>query len=94
MLNVLKKRAGSSDISSLVSFASELKNVEPNGRIVIDLKNDDEKNLIKDKDSIFIREKSNNVFIYGEILNEGSLIYKYGADLDFYLQAQDKRNCR
>lgn len=87
MLNALQKSsAGSSDISSLVAFASELKNVEPNGRIVIDIKNDDETNLLKHKDSIFIPEKSNNVYIYGEILNKGSLIYKHGADLDFYLQ--------
>ena len=47
---------------------------------------DDSPTLVRSNDSIFIPEKNNNVFIFGEIASEGSLIYKEGADLDFYLK--------
>ena len=87
LLEVIQKSsAGETDITSLVTIASELKNSEPNARIVIDLTDDSSTTLIRNDDNLYIPEKSNNVFIYGEVLNEGSLIYKNGADIDFYLQ--------
>lgn len=84
----LSQKGGSSEgvnFSSLVSLASEIKNTEPNGRIVIDLSNDSSPVLVKDNDSLFIPEVTNNIFIFGEVLNEGSLLHKQGADLDFYI---------
>ncbi len=86
LLEIIQKSSGEIDITSLVTIADELKNVEPNGRIIVDLNDDSTLNLIRDKDEIFIPEKNNNVFIYGEVLNEGSLIFKQGANLDFYLE--------
>ena len=87
LLEVIQKSsAGETDITSLVTIASELKNSEPNARIVIDLTDDSSTTLIRNDDTLYIPEKSNNVFIYGEVLNQGSLIYKNGADIDFYLQ--------
>ena len=41
--------------------------------------------MVKDNDSLFIPEKNNNVFIFGEVSNEGPLLYKRGGDLEFYL---------
>ena len=83
---VQKSSAGETDLTSLITIASELKDVKPNARIVIDLKNENLKTKIRDKDTLHIPEKSNNVFIFGEVLNEGSLIYKQGANIDFYLK--------
>lgn len=77
---------GQTDINALVNIASELKDTEPNGRIIIDLQNDTIPTLIRENDSIYIPEKSNNVFIFGEIASEGSLIFKEGGDLEFYLE--------
>lgn len=87
LLEVIQK-SGSNEmgISSLLSIANELKSSEPNGRIIIDLKDDTSRNLIRNNDSIHIPEKSNDVFIFGEVSNEGPLLYKNGADIEFYLQ--------
>jgi len=86
LLEVVQK-SGSADTSveSLVAISDELKNSEPNGRIIIDLKDDSIKNLVRNNDKIYVPEKNNNVFIYGEVLNEGPLLYKRGADLSYYL---------
>lgn len=86
LLQILQQNGSNqTDMSSLVAIAEQLKNIEPNGRIIIDLMNDSSFNVLRDKDSIFIPEKNNNVFIFGEVLNEGSLIYNKGADLEFYI---------
>jgi protein involved in polysaccharide export with SLBB domain len=74
-----------SDIAPIIAIAEQLKDSTSNGRIIIDLLDDTTKTLIKNNDSLFIPEKNNNIFIYGDITNEGSLIYKKGADLDFYI---------
>ena len=87
LIEVAQKNSSSeSDLSNLIGIANELKNSEPNGRIVIDLKDTSQMNLVRDGDQLFIPEKNNNVFIFGEVNNEGSLIYKKGANVDFYLQ--------
>ena len=41
--------------------------------------------LLQDGDSLLIPEKNNNVFIFGEVLGEGALRFKRGADLEFYI---------
>ena len=85
LLNIIQQSGGETDITSLVTIASDLKETEPIGRIIIDLKDSSTLNLLRDKDEIFIPEKNNNIFIFGEVFNEGSLIYNAGASLDFYL---------
>jgi protein involved in polysaccharide export with SLBB domain len=73
------------NITPLITLSQQIKDAEPNGRIIIDLLDDSSEILIKDKDTLIIPEKNNNVFIFGEVLNEGALIFKRGADLEFYL---------
>ena len=85
LLNIIQQSGGETDISSLVTIASDIKEIEPIGRIIIDLTDSSTLNLLRDEDEIFIPEKNNNIFIYGEVFNEGSLIYNAGASLDFYL---------
>ena len=85
MIDILQKSGGEIDIAPLVTLAQQIKDVEPNGRIIVDLLDDTNQILVKDKDTLLIPEKNNNVFIFGEVLSEGALQYKRGADLEFYL---------
>ena len=85
LIEVLQRSTGEINITPLVTLSEEIKNSEPVGRIIVDLLDDTTQVLVKDGDSLIIPEKNNNIFIYGEVLNEGALIYKRGADLEFYL---------
>ena len=85
LVDVLQKSSNEINFTSLITLSQQIKDSEPNGRIIVDLLDDSSQILLKDKDSILIPEKNNNVFIYGEVLNEGALIFKRGANLEFYL---------
>jgi polysaccharide export outer membrane protein len=85
LIDVIQKSSGEVDITPLVALSQQIKDSEPNGRIIVDLLDDSAEILIKDKDSIFIPEKNNNIFIFGEVLNEGALLYLNGADLEYYI---------
>jgi len=87
LIEILQKSNGELQIASLVSLSEEIKNIEANGRIIIDLLNSPNQILLQDGDSLLIPEKNNNIFIFGEVLNEGALLYKNGADLNYYLNA-------
>jgi protein involved in polysaccharide export with SLBB domain len=86
LLEIIQQGSGETDITSIVTIANELKNTEPNGRVIVDLLDDTTINLVMNNDVIRIPEKNNNVFIFGEVLSEGSLIYQKDANLEFYLK--------
>jgi protein involved in polysaccharide export with SLBB domain len=85
LIDILQKSPGEMDITPLITLSEQIKDSTPNGRIIIDLLDDSSQIVIQNDDSIFIPEKNNSVFIFGEVLNEGALIYKRGADLEFYI---------
>ena len=85
IIGTLQSSGGELDIGPLVSLSQQIKDVEPNGRIIVDLLDDSSEVLVKDQDTLLIPEKNNNVFIYGEVLSEGALLFKRGADLEFYI---------
>ena len=85
IIGTLQSSGGEVDIGPLVSLSQQIKDVEPNGRIIVDLLDDSTELIVRDKDTLIIPEKNNNVFIFGEVLSEGALIFKSGADLEFYL---------
>ena len=86
LLEIMQKGStGETDISSLVMLAESIRDSEPNGRLIVDLLDDSSPLLIKDRDSLFIPEQTNNIYIYGEVENQGAILLKDGADLDFYL---------
>ena len=59
----------------------------PNGRVVIDFldENATESLVLKDGDRITIPEKSDHIYIYGEVNYEGALKFDDSEDLDFYI---------
>jgi protein involved in polysaccharide export with SLBB domain len=85
IIGTLQSSGGELDITPLVSLSQQIKDVEPNGRIIVDLLDDSFELIVRDKDTLIIPEKNNNVFIFGEVLSEGALLFKSGADLEFYL---------
>ena len=76
------------DLTPLVSLISELKNTEANGRVVIDLLNDSSVDLykIKEGDELFVPERNNVVYVYGETSTEGAVMYTDGQDVEFFIQ--------
>ena len=74
------------DLSSLISLAQDIKNTKPNGRVVINLEDEQNNELyVRNDDYLFIPEKNNNVFVFGEVTNEGAVLFKEGGDIKHYL---------
>lgn len=75
------------DLTPIVSLTAEIKNSEPNGRIIVDLLDENRANLvsISDGDELFIPELNNNVYIYGEISTEGAVMYEDGKDVKYFV---------
>lgn len=75
------------DLTPIIGLTREIKNSEPNGRIVVDLvSNDPDTNsTIKDGDELFIPEKTNNIYVYGEVSSEGAVIFESNKNLEYFI---------
>lgn len=75
------------DVTPIVELAQELKKSETNGRVVINLLDEDSLNLnkIQDGDELIIPENNNVVYIYGEVSSEGAVMFDQNKDLDFFI---------
>lgn len=82
-----KNPVGSYNLSSIVELTQNLKDTVPNGRVVIDLLDEDasDRLIIKDGDILTIPEKSNHIYIYGEVNYEGALKYNEYADIEYFI---------
>ena len=82
-----KNPTGQSSLNAIVELTQNLKNTQPNGRVVLDLLNEVDKNsmVIREGDRITIPEISNHIYIYGEVSYEGALKYEPSGDVDFYI---------
>ena len=82
-----KNPTGGSDLSSIVDLTQNLKNTIPNGRVVIDIMDESssESLVLKDGDRITIPERSDHIYIYGEVNFEGALKFVKAEDLNFYI---------
>ena len=82
-----KRVDGNFDLTPIINLTREIKNSEPNGRIVIDLVDDKLANLfpIADKDELYIPEMKNNIYLYGEISSEGSIMYEENKGVEYFI---------
>ena len=89
ILSMSEKAVGENKFepTSIVGLAQELKKSESNGRVVIDLLDEDslKLNQIKDGDELIIPENTNVVHIFGEVSNEGAVMFDQNQDLDFFI---------
>lgn len=75
------------DLTPIVRLTEQIKNSEPNGRIVVDLLDDSlsEYSKIGDGDTLYIPEKNNNVYVYGEISTEGAVMFSANKDVEYFV---------
>ena len=66
LIQLMETGAGNEmDLSSLISLAQDIKNTKPNGRVVINLEDEQNNELyVRNDDYLFIPEKNNNVFVF------------------------------
>ena len=82
-----QSKSEEADISPIIWLAKELKNNKPNGRVVVDLFDEASKTLysIKEGDELFVPEKNNVVYVYGEVSTEGGVMYSPNQNIDHFI---------
>ncbi len=78
---------GNFDLTPMVRLTKEINDSEANGRIVVDIENMSSRQSlgIQEGDSLIIPEKTNNVYVYGEVSSEGSVMYVPNKGVDFFI---------
>lgn len=82
-----KNPTGNFDLTAVIDLTKNLKNTMPNGRVGIDLSDisSTENLVIQDGDSLTIPEKSDHIYIYGEVNYEGALKYINEEGINYYI---------
>jgi hypothetical protein len=78
---------GNFDLTPIVKLTEEIKNTEPNGRVVIDLLNEStiDRYNVKEGDELFVPETNNVVYVYGEISSEGAVMFSENEGVDYFV---------
>ena len=87
IIAVSQLSAGSFDLGPVVQLTQEIKNTEANGRVVIDLLNEGSDFYnVQEGDELFIPERNNVVYVYGEISTEGAVMYSELKDVEYFVE--------
>ena len=88
IIAVSQQSGGSFDLGPVIQLTQEIKNTEANGRVVIDLLNDDSIDFynIQEGDELFVPERNNVVYVYGEISTEGAVMYSELQDVEYFVE--------
>ena len=78
---------GELDLTPIIGLAKEINNIEANGRIVINMNDADSRKTlgIQEGDKLIVPEKTNNVYVYGEVSTEGSVMFSPNEDINFFI---------
>ena len=76
------------DISPIIQLTKEIKDNDVNGRVIIDLEDQDSLNLysVNEGDHLYIPETNNVVYVYGETSSEGAVMYSENKNLEFFVE--------
>ena len=80
--------SGNFDLTPIVGLTKEIKNSQSNGRVVVDLEDEDslDKYSVKNNDHLFIPETTNVVYVYGEISSEGAVMYSENHGVNYFVE--------
>ena len=75
------------NLTPIITLASDIKSSPPNGRIIVNLTDIDKTNNVNivDGDNILIPENTSNVYVYGEVSQEGAVNFEPNEDLEHYI---------
>ena len=75
------------DLTPMIALTKEINNTEANGRVVIDLLDEETigRYYIKDGDGLIIPETNNIVYIYGETSSQGAVMFSENKDVEYYI---------
>ena len=82
------------DLTPLISLASDLKDSEVSGRIQVELDLDKLQNnpslntILQDGDEVIIPELVNHIYVFGEISNQGTVLFDQEKDINYYINKQ------
>ena len=76
------------DLTPIVQLTKEIKDSDANGRVVVDLEDTSTIQLysIKDEDSLYVPEKNNVVYVYGETSTEGAVMFSENENVDYFVE--------
>lgn len=76
------------DLTPIVQLTKEIRDNDVNGRVIINLEDEDVINLysVKEDDHLFIPEINNVVYVYGETSSEGAVMYSENKSVDYFVQ--------
>jgi protein involved in polysaccharide export with SLBB domain len=82
-----QQNLGEYNILSTIQAAELMNDIEPNGRIIVDFVNPEPNNtfIVQDGDKITVPEKTNQVYVFGEVSSEGAVSFAQGKDVSYYL---------
>lgn len=89
---ILNMRTNDLIINEKDKLSFERDVISRRNRLVIDFEklyngNDSTQNIIlEDKDVIYINDNKNIVYVYGQVMSEGYVQYKEGADFEYYVE--------
>ena len=80
--------SGDFDMAPIIGLTKEIKSAKPSGRIVVDLIDEiEEYSLnIKEGDHLIIPEKTNTIFVYGEVSSEGAVMYEDDKGVEYFIK--------
>ena len=79
---------GNFDLTPIVQLTKEIKDSDINGRVIIDLEDENLINSysVKENDHLFIPEINNVVYVYGETSSEGAVMYSEDKSVDYFVE--------
>ena len=87
ILSLSQQNISGFDLAPIISLTEEIKNTEVNGRVVVDLLNEDTIDLynVKEGDELFVPERNNVVYVYGETSTEGAVMFSENKSVDYFV---------
>jgi protein involved in polysaccharide export with SLBB domain len=87
ILRLSEQNVMGADLTPMIALTKEINNTEANGRVVIDLLNEEtiDRYYIKDGDELIIPETNNIVYVYGETSSQGAVIFSENKDVEYFV---------
>ena len=87
ILRLSEQNVMGADLTPMIALTKEINNTEANGRVVIDLLDEETigRYYIKDGDGLIIPETNNIVYVYGETSSQGAVIFSENKDVEYFV---------